>query len=493
MCKASRSAFRKQISLLVIIFLVCNSCSKTGIPSSAEFSDEYWKDQAIRLILPNWTKYARDTVFGGFVTNLDFDWKPGSCDLKYPSMIGRHIFSYATAYLMTGDEKYLSIASETKDYLIKYGWDKEYGGWYDMLNRDGSPAAKTKTMFIQIYALTGLAMYYFVTHDTVVLRYIEKGNNLLEEKLWDTNAGGYFNMASREWAVNDSNKSFASQVAPVSGYLLYLALATGHNCYIAQSIRIMNTVLSRMGDPESGWILEDFDKDWNYIPGNPDHINIGHNLEVVWMTLRLALLQKNEDYIRQAESFCTSKISRALNRNSGMWYSFLEKNDPKSHGDYTYWWIQAYGNMFSLISYRFFRHAEQLRDFKSGAGFWNKYFIDPKFGDTYMSVNANGKVRDILKANPYKTSYHSMEHCLINALYLSLWVNHQPVTLYFRVTSPEKETFLFPFPVEDPDLKITRAICTCNHRVLATGAQARSVIIPPCDTESISVTIQGYN
>ena len=40
-----------------------------------------------------------------------------------------------------------------------------------------------------------------------------------------------------------------------------------------------------MIDKESGWVLENFDKNWMYLVGKQDktEINIGHNIESAWM------------------------------------------------------------------------------------------------------------------------------------------------------------------------------------------------------------------
>ena len=41
-------------------------------------------------------------------------------------------------------------------------WDKEYGGWFDSMDENGNPVETTKTTFVQVYAITGLVMYYFI-------------------------------------------------------------------------------------------------------------------------------------------------------------------------------------------------------------------------------------------------------------------------------------------------------------------------------------------
>ncbi|MEQ9208367.1 MAG: hypothetical protein RLN96_00785, partial [Pseudomonadales bacterium] len=58
------------------------------------------------------------------------------------------------------------------------------------------------------------------------------------------------------------------------------------------------------------------------------------------------------------------------------------------------------------------------------------------------------------KAVRSKTSYHSMEHGLLNYLYLNLWVQNKPVTLNFKIKASEEGQRLYPILVEDPKVKI---------------------------------------
>ena len=81
-------------------------------------------------------------------------------------MIARHLFSYSAAYLMSGREEDIMIADRTKDYLLTHAWDSLYGGWYDQLTASRDPKQRTKSTFVQVYVIPGLALYYSVTHDT---------------------------------------------------------------------------------------------------------------------------------------------------------------------------------------------------------------------------------------------------------------------------------------------------------------------------------------
>ena len=193
-------------------------CVKTDQQPDLYTDGNYWKDQALTDILPFWTRYAVDSVNGAFHCDLDGNWVPVG-DTKFPSMIARNLFSYSTAYYMSGRQEDIEVADGIKDYLLTHAWDSLYGGWYDGLTISGDPKQRTKSTFVQVYVITGLALYYAVTHDAEVLDYINRTNELLEEKVWDKDKGGYFDLCEQDWTLATKTKSVSSQLAPLSGYL----------------------------------------------------------------------------------------------------------------------------------------------------------------------------------------------------------------------------------------------------------------------------------
>lgn len=96
---------------------------------------EFWRQQGLIQIIPFWQSHVRDTAYGAFYMYLSRDGKPLPPWDKHPAMISRHVFGFTTAYLLSGNEKYLETASEGVNYLLKYAWDNKYGGWFDVIER----------------------------------------------------------------------------------------------------------------------------------------------------------------------------------------------------------------------------------------------------------------------------------------------------------------------------------------------------------------------
>ncbi len=479
------------IFLLPALMLLMPSCKDSAPESPPVMSGKYWKDQALKDIMPYWTKYSRDTVYGGFHTNLDSEWKLFGDSYKYPSMISRQLFSYSVAYLLSGEEEYIRHADNTAEWLIGKAWDKEYGGWYDELDREGNPVQMTKTTFVQVYAATGLALYYFVTRDSTALDYIIKSNDLLETKVWDGDKGGYFDMMNRDWSVLDSNKSFSSEITPVSGYLFYLYHATRDKKFSEQISRVLDVTMDKMTDSESGWILENFNSNWEYLPpAKEDHseVNTGHNIEAAWMLIKDYLITGNENRLNSAVTLSEMIQEAGLFNSSNIWLSTVSRLAPVRTSPFSYWWIHAYGNMISLYLYHVTDETRYLDDFKKGALAWDESFIDKIYGDTYLSTDSLGKGLDGTKANRFKTSYHSIEHCLLNYLMLNLWVNNEPVEIYFRINSSEKGDVLHACLLEDDNIKVTEVSLPENNQEVLS-IENNAIRLPQLNYQKVKVIL----
>lgn len=454
---------RRSILLAAVLLAGCGpraqqpALTAAVAPEGELFDGEFWRDQGLVDVLAHWTEHGSDREHGAFFSNLDRTWQPVGTMNKYPGMVSRHLFSYAAAYLMTGDEAHLEVAEEVFDFLIEHGWDAEYGGWYDEVDRTGKVVETSKDLFNQAYAVTGLAMYYFVTHDARAGEYIDRSLQILEAHAWDEKSGGYVRSLNRDLTVKATGKDFSPQIAHVSGYLMYLYPATRDRRHLQQMERVMAVVLDRMRDPETGWVMGRFDRDW--VPTTPREevrINVGHNLETAWLLLRLHQLTGNERYRETAARLGEDMLRHGFDPRGGAWLHQVSLATPAVHGETTPWWIQAYGNMVQLYQYRVTGDPRHLEVFRSGAEFWNDAFIDPDHGAAYLSVFLDGRLHRGDKGVRTKTSYHSMEYALLNYLYLNLWVSKQPVELYFRVDGPAGTGTLYPSPIEGPGVRIAR-------------------------------------
>jgi len=441
------------IALCIALLLGCASQSSQGQPTDSLITGAFWQQQG-QAILSAWTEHARTP--GGLVyAGMSRDWTPqADTSIVYPGMLARHLYSYSAAYLMTGDAAHLRRATTLRDFLIEHGWDERYGGWFNAVSRSGAVVDAEKDLFMQIYATTGLALHYIATRDSTTKAYLERSRQFMQDHAWDDTHGGYVDVLHRDGSVKHARKDFSPQLAPLSGYLLYLYPATRAPAALKQAERIMDLTLTHMQGPD-GWIRERFARDWTFLPEDSknSHLNVGHNVEVAWLLLRLYALTGKEQYRDKGLALTDSLLARAFHEETGAWLHKLKRTDRSQHPDTAVWWVQAYGNMLQLYAYRTTGAARYLDAFKRGARFWTDHFVDGEHGGTVLRTTLDGAVVDGEKAVRTKTSYHAVEHALLLSLYARLWVEDRAATIHYR---PEQGETLSPLPIEATSPQVER-------------------------------------
>ncbi len=440
---------------LVFILLLSGGPLAKAQPADSLLDGSFWKKQGLTNVLPAWTEHGQ-TEEGLFFAELDRQWVPEDSTTQYPGMLARHIFSFSVAYLMNGDESHLRHASTAVDFLIEHGWDEKYGGWFNSVTRSGEVIDPNKDLFMQIYATTGLALYTIATQDPRAKSYLQRSREFMDEHAWDDQHGGYYDTLHRDGSVRSTNKDFSPQLAPLSGYLLYLYPATRDSTYLKKAEEIMDLTLTHMQD-DRGWILERFDRDWTFMAEDSknSHINVGHNLEVAWLLLRLYSLTGKETYREEGLALTDQLLEKAFHAETGAWRGDLKRTNPDQYPSTTTWWAHAYGNMLQLYAYRISGDDRYLEAFRKGARFWNENFIDEEYGASPTRARLEGGVVDGAKGKRSKTSYHSMEHSFLCYLYLDLWTNDTSVGLHYRNEDPN-EGQLYPLPIEDLNPQIEK-------------------------------------
>lgn len=479
------------VGWLLLVVLATGACGEGGPDRRVGRTDSTdpsrWRTQLVEDLVEPWIRRGRDPATGRFVTHLARDWSRSGPEETYPSMVGRHLFSLSAAFLATGDERYLLLADSVKSVLVDRAWDEAHGGWFDRLGPEGEPADSTKSTFVQTYAATGLALHHFVTRDSSSSHLVRETNRILEAHARDRNRGGYVQALARDLSVADSLKKVASQLAPVSGYLLYHFAATRDPRFLDQASRLMETVWARMRDSRSGWIRERYTADWTPLADGGETYNVGHNIEVAWMLQRLALAAAGmpgadsvaglpADSARRAAGDLMRSVARvAFRTGPGAWIQSVSAPDLEPRRERVVWWIHAYGAMADATLYRTTGAPGPRERYRVATAFWNDHLLDRDRGGAYLAVTPQGRVVEGRKGGRWKTSYHSVEHALLNWWAESLWMDGdrdggaegRGLTLHFRPVPEAAGDTLRPVLIPDPGVRVS---------AVRQGGQAREWI-----------------
>ncbi|NUQ20493.1 MAG: hypothetical protein HOQ09_05975 [Gemmatimonadaceae bacterium] len=149
--------------------------------------------------LAAWYPRAIDREQGGFLSQFDYEWKPTGDQDKMIVTQARHLWTTArAAQFFPRDTGFLPAAAHGFRFLRDAMWDREQGGFFWLVTRDGRPEPETdgriiKQAYGDAFGIYGLAAYYDVSHDSSALRLAQDAFRWLDAHAHDPVAHGSFN------------------------------------------------------------------------------------------------------------------------------------------------------------------------------------------------------------------------------------------------------------------------------------------------------------
>jgi len=467
---------------LVVATVIVGSVAPAAEPPDRFLRGAAWRDLVLVELIPAWQAHVVDGRHGGFHTSLGRDWQPRAPHEKLPAMISRQVFSFTAAYLLSGEDRHLEVARQGVEYLLAHAWDERYGGWYDRLTRDGEVLDDTKTAANELYTNVGLALYAFATGDPRARQHVEASLRIRRTRAADPDQGGYFSQLTRELVPAADQRKLKHAHFGCVGSLIHL-YQVGRDPEVLDFWReLMDLTRRRMTDAELGWVYGfdvPLDRAWRLTdPAAHEYINIGGQLTAALAYLRLFEQSGDAAYLEAARALARV-IDRGWDREHGCWLDRVQRRPPHaSHPDArVQWWIQIYGAFLDLRLYTIDGDPERLRRFARAERFYQSHLLDREYGGGFAQVRRDGTLADDgAKAAPWHTSYHDVEHGLVNFLLLSLYVNGEPVALHFRFEAgPAARRYVSL--VDDPRVRV-KAVAVDGEPWTDFHAEERSVWLP---------------
>ncbi len=435
-----------------------------------------------------------DIDFAKYTTTLDLYGHKTPSTRQETDTISRLVYGFASAYLLTGDERYLEVADKGTAYLREHfravDTTENICYWYHAIDlsdkskrkilasnmaeipgmrRSQANSVRERQLFAsafgddydalpayeQIYALAGPTQTYRITGDSNIRNDIDMTLNLFDRYYRDHEKGGYwshidpvtFSGTSESLGHNRARKNWNSVGDHAPAYLINLYLATGEQRHADMLIDTGDTIAERFPDYDnSAFVQEKFHADWapdRQWGWQQNRAVVGHNLKISWNLMRMVNLSKNENYVDLAKKIAELMPQHGRDKQRGGWYDVVERalqpgQEVHRFGfhDRKAWWQQEQGILAYLILAGTLKTPEYLKLARESISFYNAFFLDHDSGGVYFNVLANG-IPYLLgternKGSHSMSGYHSFELCYLAAVYTNLLITKQPLDLYFK-------------------------------------------------------------
>ncbi len=387
-----------------------------------------------------------DTAYGGYLSTFSYDFHPVGEQDKMIVTQARHTWSTAKAAMFYHDTSYITMSRHGFLFLRDKMWDKEYGGFYNLVTRDGTPKSTIKEAYGNAFAIYGLSAYYECSHDTAALNLAKKTFLWLENHSHDPKYKGYFQHLQRDGTpvkrgadvkstsdlgYKDQNSSIHILEALTELYQVW------KDPLVKERLQEMLTLIRETIVTPKGNLQLFFTPEWKPVSfrdsteqsilqhRNLDHVSFGHDVETAY------LMQEATEALGNTHDAKTLAIGKKMvdhalrvgwdNSLGGFYdegYYFKDKPGLTIINKSKNWWAQAEGLNTLLIMAQLYPTdpVNYLKHFYKQWDYVQTYLIDHEHGDWYEEGLDNEPQRKTaLKAHIWKGSYHNFR-ALMNCI-----------------------------------------------------------------------------
>ncbi len=368
--------------------------------------DQYsqiYKQNLLYDVIPFWIKNSPDKENGGYFTCLERDGKVFDTD-KFIWLQGRQVWLFSMLYNNVEKmQDWLEFAQFGADFLKKYGRSAD-GSWYFSLTKEGKPLVHPYNIFSDCFATQAFGQLYKATKDEECATIALHTFNAIIKR--QDNPKGLW---SKSYSGTRPLKNFALPMI-----LCNLALELEHLLDPVHVDTLTNTcvheVMEVFYDKNSGQILENVTPEGHFSDSFEGRLlNPGHAIEAMWFIMDIAAKKGDQSLIEKAKNITLSTLEFAWDKEYGGIYYFLDiQGHPTQQleWDQKLWWVHVETLIALLKGYLHTKDERCWTWFEKLHEYTWSRFPDPMFGEWYGYLNRQGLPLLSLKGGKWKGCYH---------------------------------------------------------------------------------------
>ena len=392
--------------------------SETGMLDQFEKSVQ---ENLFQNILPFWLNYSIDKENGGFFGRISNDLQCDKNAPKSLILISRILWTFSALYQFEPNDQYLEIANRAYNYLKDHLIDDQYGGAYWLVDTNGLVIDNMKKMYGQAFLIYSLSEYYSVVGETSILERAIDTFHLIENHNYDKEFGGYFEVSNRDWSIAEDMRLSAVDMNEKKSMNTHLHLVEAYtnlyrnwkNDHVRDQLRkLIDNFIDYIIDPETYHFKLFMDEKWQ---PKSEGVSYGHDIEGSWLLCEAVQVLNDDNYYQKVNNISvkmTDTVIREALSNEGA--VFLEKDGVgKILKDIIYWWPQSEAVVGFLNTFQLRGDLKYLNLANRAWQYIEKYLVDRQNGEWFYEVSSTGQPNpNRLKVSEWKGPYHNTRACL---------------------------------------------------------------------------------
>lgn len=362
-----------------------------------------YRDDLTGNILPFWLEHGWDKDHGGVFTCVDRDGKLMDTT-KSVWFQGRFAFVLAFAYNhVSKNPLYLEAARSTLDFIERHCFDSR-GHMYFSVTADGRPLRQRRYVFSETFAAIAMSEYSIATGDKA---YAEKALHLFRDIQRFLATPGFL-PAKFEPGVELQSHSITMIMINVGSRIREAIDVPELTEQIDESIDRLRRYFMH---PEFEALLETVGPNGEFIDTNATRvINPGHSIETSWFLMEESRKRGwDKALLRTALTIFDWSYRWGWDEQYGGIINFRDCRHlpPQDYSqDMKFWWPQCEAIIASLYAYLATGDERYIRRHKQISDWTYSHFPDAEYGEWYGYLHRDGTVAQPAKGNLYKGPFH---------------------------------------------------------------------------------------
>lgn len=364
---------------------------------------ESYKKDLTENIMPFWMEYGLDRENGGVYTCVNRD---GSLmdTTKSVWFQGRFAFICSFAYNnVEKNQEWLDAAKSTLEFIEKHCFD-EQGHMYFSVTAEGKPLRKRRYVFSETFAAIAMSEYALATGDQ---HWAKRAIQVFEDTQRFLATPGFL-PAKFEADVKLQGHSIVMILINVGSCIRKVVNDPKLTQQIDESIEKLKKYFIH---PEFKCLLETVGENGEFIDTNMTRtINPGHCIETSWFIMEEAKLRGwDKPMFDLALQVFDWSWDWGWDKQYGGIINFCDcKNLPSQDysQDMKFWWPQCETIIASLYAYLGTGDEKYLYRHERISEWTYAHFPDAEYGEWYGYLHRDGTVAQPAKGNLYKGPFH---------------------------------------------------------------------------------------
>ena len=364
---------------------------------------QQYKSELLDRVMPFWMEHSIDKEMGGYFTCLERDGEVFDTD-KFVWLQGREVWMLATLYNKVEKKaEWLEAAIQGAEFLKRHGHDGNLN-WYFALDREGHPLVEPYNIFSYTFAVIAFGQLALATGNEEYADIAKRTFDIVLSKV-DNPKGKWSKAAPGAREL----KSFALPMI-LCNVALEIEPLLDKDFLDRTIVTCVHEVMDVFYRPELGLIVEHLGTDGQLVDCMDGRLlNPGHAIEAMWFIMDLGKRLGDKALIEKAVQIALQEVEYGWDKQYGGIFYFMDRlGHPlqQLEWDQKLWWVHIETLITMIKGYELTGNEKCLEWFERVHEYVWSHFMDPEHPEWFGYLNRRGEVLLTLKGGKWKGCFH---------------------------------------------------------------------------------------